>query len=422
MPGAPTRPLDPTRLANDFPILSRPMRGKPLVYLDNGATSQKPELVIRAMDDYNRRSNANIHRGVYLLSQEATSLYDEARVKAQTLLNAADSAEVIFTKGCTESINLVADAWGRANIEPGDFVLVSVMEHHSNIVPWQLIGAQTIPIPMDDLGVLDLAAYEALLKAHRVKLVAITHVSNVLGTVNPIRQISDLAHANGALVLVDGAQAAPHHLIDVQALDADFYAVAGHKMYGPMGIGLLYGKRALLEAMNPYQGGGDMIHTVSFDRTTFAELPAKFEAGTPNVTAAHGLGAAVDYIAGVGGDEGSLRERLQRSYEQIEAHEQALLATAQEQLSQIDGLTIQGRAPGKSAIVSFTLENAHPHDIATILDADGIAVRAGHHCCMPLMKRLGVSATARASFGLYNMPNEIPALVHSVEKVRELFK
>ena len=411
-------------LTKDFPILSRDIRGKRLVYLDNGASSQKPASVIEAMDVYDRRHNANIHRGVYLLSQEATALYDEARTKARVFLNAAEDAEIVFTKGCTEAINLVASSLSRSLLGPGDTVLVTVMEHHSNIVPWQLAaevaGAQVKVVPMSDEGVLDLDAYGRLLEEGNVRIVAVTHVSNVLGTVNPIQQMGVMAHRHGALMLVDGAQAAPHHLVDVQNLDADFYSVAGHKMFAPMGVGLLYGKRKLLEALPPYQGGGDMIRTVSFEKTTYAPLPMKFEAGTPNVMAACGFAAAVDYLASLGDGEDT-RGRLASAFAKIETHEQELLKAASEHLGGIATLRIVGEAPGKSAIVSFTLENAHPHDVATVLDNDGIAIRAGHHCCMPLMKRLGVPATARASFALYNELEDVAALAASVRRVVELF-
>ncbi|MHB8637639.1 MAG: aminotransferase class V-fold PLP-dependent enzyme [Fimbriimonadaceae bacterium] len=415
--------LDISHIRADFPILVTTSRGAPLAYLDNGATSQKPLAVIEAMNWQMRNANANIHRGVYQLSQLATELYEQGRKRAQLLLGAAEPAEVIFTKGCTEAINLVASAWGAANLKAGDAVLLSELEHHSNIVPWQLVaertGATIGVIPIDGRGVLDLDKYASLLAVGNVKMVAVTHVSNVLGTVTPIRQIAELAHAHGARLLVDGAQAAPHHYIDVQALDADFYAVAVHKMYGPMGLGLLYGKRTLLEAMPPYQGGGDMIETVSFERSTYSTLPAKFEAGTPNVCAAHGFSAAVDYVASLG--EGATpREKLASAFGAIDAHEQALLSKATQALERIDGLTVHGTAPGKSAILSFTIATVHPHDLATVLDSEGVAIRAGHHCCMPLMKRLGVPATARASFGLYNTYEEVDALERGVRKAVEL--
>ena len=394
-----------------------------MAYLDNGASSQKPLSVIEAMNWYMRHANANIHRGVYQLSQLATELYENGRKKAQEFLNAAESSEIIFTKGCTEAINLVASSWGSANLKPGDVILLSELEHHSNIVPWQLVaertGSKISVIPIDDLGVLDMDAYAALVSVGNVKIVAVTHVSNVLGTVNPIRELVDLAHTHGALLLADGAQAAPHHVLDVQALDVDFYVVAGHKMYAPMGIGLLYGKRTLLDSMPPYQGGGDMIDTVTFERSTYAPLPAKFEAGTPNVAAVHGFGAAVDYITALGEGE-TPRAKLQSAFEAIEAHEQGFLMMATHALERFDGLRIHGEAPGKSAILSFTMDAIHPHDLATVLDSEGVAIRAGHHCCMPLMKRLGVPATARASFGLYNTYEEVAALERGVRKAVEL--
>jgi len=418
-----TKPLAVDTIRADFPILSTDVRGLPLAYLDNGASSQKPQSVIDAMDWYNAHANANIHRGVYQLSQLATELYEAGRKRGQEFLGVDDRREVILTKGLTESINLVASAWGGANLKSGDVVLLTQLEHHSNIVPWQLAaertGAKIEVVPIDDRGVLDMERYEALVAGGKVKMVAVTHVSNVLGTVNPIREIAALAHRNGALVLVDGAQAAPHHFLDVAALGADFYTVAGHKMYAPMGIGLLFGRRELLEAMPPYQGGGDMIETVSFERSTYAHLPAKFEAGTPNVAAVHGFGAAVHYLAGLGEGEAP-RERLRTAFEKIEAHEQKLLEAATDALTAIEGIHIHGAAPGKSAILSFTVDGVHPHDLATVLDSEGVAIRAGHHCCMPLMKRLGVPATARASFGLYNTVADVGALERGVRKAKEL--
>lgn len=409
----------------DFPILKTEVRGKPLVYLDNAATSQKPQAVLDALDAYWTETNANIHRGVHYLSQKATHEYDEAREKVRMFLNAADTREVIFTKGCTESVNLVASGftgrWDRA-LKEGDVVLISAMEHHSNIVPWQLAaekaGAKVVPIPITDAGEIEMDAYRALLAQHPVKVVGIVHVSNSLGTINPVKEIVRLAHEAGALALVDGAQAGPHVAIDVQDLDADFYTLSCHKIYAPTGVGALYGKRALLEAMPPYQGGGDMIRTVSFERTTYAELPAKFEAGTPNIAGVIGLGAAIDYLCRAGGEG---RPGLEAAFQAIHAHEAALTRYAQSALEQIPGVRVTGTAPQKAGIVAFTLEGAHPHDIGTILDMDGIAIRAGHHCCMPLMKRLGVPATARASFAFYNTFEEADRLVRSVHKVREMF-
>ncbi len=431
-------------LRADFPILETVVRGKQLAYLDNAATSQKPQLVIDALDRYWRAQNANVHRGVHYLSQIATSEFDAARVKVQTLLNAASSKEVIFTRGCSESINLVATcltsgASAKATngqkttpcIAEGDEILISTMEHHSNIVPWQMaaerVGATLKVIPISDAGEIDLEAYAGLL-SEKTKLVGIVHVSNSLGTVNPIKQMVEMAHAVGALVLVDGAQAGPHLSIDVQDLDADFYTLSCHKIYAPTGVGVLYGKRALLEAMPPYQGGGDMIRTVSFERTTYAELPAKYEAGTPNVAGVIGLGAAIDYLAHLGrwyvGPEKpdmTDREALVVAFGAIHRREAELANEASRLLLEIPGVQINGSAPDKAGIVSFTLDCAHPHDIGTILDSDGIAIRAGHHCCMPLMNRLGVPATARASFAFYNTMNEAERLASGVRKIKEMF-
>ena len=399
----------------DFPILSRTVYGKPLVYLDNAASAQKPEVVIEAIERYFRSEHANVHRGVHFLSASATGHYEAARERSRQLLNAPSAAEVIFTKGCTEAVNLVANG---LSLQPGDVVLVSQMEHHSNIVPWQLAakraGAQVIPIPITDSGEIDQEAYRDLLKAHPVRLVGVVHISNSLGTINPIREMAAEAHAHGALFLADGAQAVPHQHVDVQDLDVDFYTVSGHKMYGPTGIGLLYGKRAVLERMEPYQGGGDMIRTVSFDGTTFAEIPAKFEAGTPPISEAIGLAATIDYLEGLTGN-------LSDSYAAIAGHEEALRAHAEAELTKIEGVRIIGTAPNKAAVVSFVLAGVHPHDIGTILDHEGIAIRVGHHCCMPVMRRLGVPATARASFSLYNTHEEVEALVQGVRRVKEMF-
>jgi cysteine desulfurase / selenocysteine lyase len=403
---------------DDFPLLRREVRGKPLVYLDNAATSQKPEPVLRALDLFYREENANIHRGVHHLSQEATAKFDAARERVRRLLNAAETREVIFTKGCTEAINLVATSWGRQNLRPGDEILLSTMEHHSNIVPWQMVaeatGALVRPIPITDEGEIDLEAYVSML-SERTKLVGIVHVSNSLGTVNPVRRMAEMAHAVGAKVLVDGAQGGPHIRIDVQDLDADFYTLSCHKIYAPTGVGVLYGKAALLEAMPPYQGGGDMIRTVSFDGTTYADLPAKFEPGTPNIAGVIGLGAAVEYLEGLGG--GSLDDAFAFVHDQ----ERRLAREAERRLAEIPGLTLWGTAPEKAGIVSFTLDFAHPHDVGTILDSEGIAIRAGHHCCMPLMRRFEIPATARASFAFYNTDAEVEALVRGVQRVRELF-
>jgi cysteine desulfurase/selenocysteine lyase len=421
--------LDVQGIRNDFPILRRTVRGKPLVYLDNAATSQKPEAVIETVDRFYRESNANIHRGVHWLSQEATRMYDEARERVRVLLNAAESRECIMTKGCTEGINLVASCLTTMGVlGEGDTVLLSTMEHHSNIVPWQIaaekVGAKVVPIPITDSGEVDMDAYQRLLAEHRVKVVGIVHVSNSLGTVNPVKEIVRLAHEAGALAMVDGAQAGPHLAVDVQDIDADFYTLSCHKIYSPTGVGVLYGKRSLLEAMPPYHGGGDMIRTVSFEKTTYAELPMKFEAGTPHMAGVIGLGAAIGYLASLSGwnskSESGLRESLVQTFDAIHAHELRLAKRAEEQLSSVPGLRLTGTAPDKSGIVAFTMEGAHPHDIGTILDMEGIAIRAGHHCCMPLMKRLNVPATARASFALYSTEEEVEALVGGVRKVREL--
>ncbi len=415
--------LDVARTRRDFPILNQMVHGKPLTYLDNAATSQKPLPVLDAMDLYYRETNSNIHRGVHALSQEATKLYDESRFKVQALLNAAESAEIIFTKGCTEAINLVAESWGRTNLREGDRILVSTMEHHSNIVPWQLMaqrtGAEVVPIPVTDSGEIDLEHYHALLD-ETVKLVAIVHVSNSLGTINPIKQMVAAAHQVGALAMVDGAQAGPHMLVDVQDLDADFYTLSCHKMYAPTGVGILYGKRALLEGMPPYQGGGDMIRTVRFSGSTYAPLPAKYEAGTPNIAGVIGLGAAIDYLASLS-EATDLRSGLAASFAAISDHEIGMASKAEAALSDIKGVKIWGQAPEKAAVVSFTIDGAHPHDIGTILDMDGIAIRAGHHCCMPLMERYRIPATARASFALYNTAEEVDRLIQSVHKVKEMF-
>jgi cysteine desulfurase / selenocysteine lyase len=421
-------------LRGDFPILGRSVNGKPLVYLDNAATSQKPQAVLDALDAYWTTTNANVHRGVHFLSQEATRQFDDARERIRVLLNAREAAEIILTKGCTEGINLVAQSWARNNLREGDEILVSAMEHHSNIVPWQIVAQQTgaivRPIPITGSAEIDLDAYRTLLQSGRVRMVGIVHVSNSLGTINPVKEIVRLAHEHGALVLVDGAQAGPHLLIDVQDLDADFYTLSCHKIYAPTGVGVLYGKRALLEAMPPYQGGGDMIRTVSFEGTTYAELPAKFEPGTPNIAGVIGLGAAISYLLSispspVSGAEGQDPVRLDRlalkaTFEQIQTQEQALLARATSLLAEIPGVRIIGSPQHRAGILPFVMENAHPHDIGTILDSEGIAIRAGHHCCMPLMKCLGVPATARASFAFYNTLEEADALARGVRKVQEV--
>ena len=402
---------DVATVRRDFPILSGTANGRPLVYLDNAATSQKPRAVIESLVRFYQTENANIHRGVHELSQRATLAYEAARAKLQRFLNAGDPHEVIFVRGATEAINLVASSFGRIRFRPGDEVVVSAMEHHSNLVPWQIAceiaGARLRVIPMSDAGELDLDALRDML-GDRTRLVAVVHVSNSLGTINPVTEIVRMAHDAGAPVLVDGAQAAPHMPIDVQELDADFYALSGHKMFGPTGIGVLYGKAKLLEAMPPYQGGGEMIRSVTFEKTTYAPLPAKFEAGTPHIAGAIGLGAAVDYLRGL-------------SWEWIQHHEHDLLEYATEQLRFVPGLRIVGTAARKAAVISFVLEGVHAHDIGTILDQSGIAIRTGHHCTQPVMDRLGIPATARASFAFYNTREEVDALVRGVQEVRAVF-
>jgi cysteine desulfurase/selenocysteine lyase len=403
--------LDIEAIRRDFPILATTMHGRPLVYLDSAASSQKPRAVLDAEREFYETTNANIHRGVYALSAEATRRYDVARDKLAAYLGAAHAHEVIFTRGTTESINLVAQSWARPQLKPGDEILLTEMEHHSNIVPWQLVAEQTgaivRPAPITDSGEIDLERFASLV-TDRTKIVAIAHVSNALGTINPVRRIADLAHAAGAILVVDGAQAAPHLPVDVEALGADFYACSSHKMLGPTGIGVLYGREALLDAMPPYQGGGDMIHTVSFSGSTWAPLPAKFEAGTPNIAGAVGFGAAVDYIEKIGRDR-------------IAEHEHQLLAYATELIVGVRGLRIIGTAPLKASVLSFVMDGIHPHDIGTVLDSEGVCVRAGHHCAQPLMKRMGVPATARASFAIYNTERDADALVAALGKARELF-
>lgn len=403
--------FDVAALSKDFPALHQSVHGKPLVYLDNAATSQKPQSVIDAVARFYEQDCSNIHRGVHLLSQRATQAYEEVRLKAQHFIHAADPAEIIFVRGATEGINLVAQTYGRKHVQAGDTVLVSAMEHHSNIVPWQMLceekGAHLRVIPMNDRGELLLDEYEKLLTPE-TKLVAIAHVSNALGTINPIRQMIRTAHQRGIPVLVDGAQAVPHLHVDVQDLDCDFYAFSAHKMYGPTGIGILYGKKHLLEAMPPYQGGGDMISSVTFEKTTYNDLPHKFEAGTPNIAGVIGLGAAIDYLAQIGLDN-------------IAAHEHELLAYATEQFAYMPGVRIIGTAKEKAAVLSFVLDDIHPHDIGTILDQEGVAVRTGHHCAQPVMQFFSIPATTRASFALYNTEAEIDALTRGIKKVQEMF-
>ncbi len=403
--------LDVEAIRQDFPILATTMHGRPLVYLDSAASSQKPRVVLDAEREFYETTNANIHRGVYALSAEATRRYDVAREKLAAYLGAAHAHEVIFTRGTTEGINLVAQSWARPRLKPGDEILLTEMEHHSNIVPWQLVAEQTgaivRPAPITDRGELDLERFTSLV-TDRTKIVAVAHVSNALGTINPVRRIADLAHAAGAVLAVDGAQAAPHLPVDVEALGADFYACSSHKMLGPTGVGVLYGRESLLDAMPPYQGGGDMIHTVTFSGSTWAPLPAKFEAGTPNIAGAIGLGAAVDYIEQIGRDR-------------IAEHEHALLTYATDRVTEVSGLRIVGTAPLKASVLSFVMEGIHPHDIGTILDSEGVCIRAGHHCAQPLMKRMGVPATARASFAVYNTERDADTLVAALGKARELF-
>ncbi len=400
-----------SELARDFPILARPVRGKRLVYLDNGATTQKPDAVIEAERLFYRESNANIHRGVHWLSQHATDLYEQARARVQCLLNAARPDEVVFTRGTTESINLVAYSWGRANLKAGDEVVLTGMEHHSNIVPWQLLceqtGAVLKVVPLTDRGELQLDVYESLL-GPRTRLVSVVHVSNALGTVNPVARMIERAHAVGARVLVDGAQAVAHQAVDVQALGCDFYAFSGHKLYGPTGIGALFARHELLAAMPPWQGGGDMIRTVSFEGSTWADAPQRFEAGTPNIAGAVGLAAAIDYVLAIGLDR-------------IAEHEHRLLAHATEAVQRIPGLRLIGTARDKAGILSFVVDGIHPHDLGTILDAEGVAIRAGHHCAMPVMTRFGIPGTARASLALYNDERDVAALVAAIGKAQQMF-
>ena len=395
----------------DFPILTEQVHGQPLVYLDSANTSQKPEAVLRAMDDYYRHANANIHRATHLLSERATALYEGGRSKAAAFLNAPNAKNIVLTKGTTDGINLVAQSYGRTTLKPGDEILLSWLEHHSNIVPWQLVAEQTGAVikvvPINEAGELDLDAYLSLLSA-RTKIVAVGHVSNALGTINPIKAMIAQAHAAGAVVLIDGAQAAPHLVIDVQALDCDFYVLSSHKMFGPTGTGVLYGRASLLEAMPPYQGGGDMIASVTFEKTLYNQVPYKFEAGTPNMAGVVGLGAAIDYLAGI-----DRAEAL--------AHEDAVLEYATAQVRQIPGARIVGEARHKTGVLSFVLDGVHPHDAGTILDQQGVAVRTGQHCAQPVMDRFGIPATIRASLGIYNTREDIDALVRGLHKVRELF-
>jgi cysteine desulfurase / selenocysteine lyase len=402
--------FDVEKVRQDFPILREKIRDRSLVYLDNAATSQKPQVVIDTITQYYLTENSNIHRGVHSLSERATSAYEGARLKVKCFLNASDTREIIFVRGATEGINLVAQSYGRM-IKAEDEIIISTMEHHSNIVPWQIlceqVGAKLRVIPIKDDGELLIDEYERLLNP-RTKFVSVTHVSNALGTINPVKQIIEMAHRWSVPVLIDGAQATPHLTVDVQGLDCDFYVFSGHKLFGPTGIGVLYGKARLLEDMLPYQGGGDMISSVTFEKTLYNTLPYKFEAGTPHIAGVIGLGAAIDYVSGIG-------------LERIGTYEQELLAYATDALSAITGVRIIGTAKEKASVLSFLIDGVHAHDIGTVLDYDGIAIRAGHHCAMPVMQRFGVPATARASFAFYNTKEEVDALVRAVYKVIEVF-
>ena len=404
-------PLDVEAIRRDFPILDVRIGSKPLVYFDNAATTHKPQVVIDAIQRFYMLQNANIHRGVHYLSQQATEAYEQARGKVARFLGAASADEIVFVRGATEAVNLVATCWGGTFIRSGDEILITEMEHHANIVPWQLLAERTGAVlrvaPITDEGELDLARFRALL-GERTRLAAFAHVSNALGTINPVREMIAAAHAVGAKVLLDGAQSAPHLPVDVQELGCDFYVCSGHKIYGPTGIGVLWGRRELLAAIPPYQGGGDMIEKVTFEKTTFKEPPSRFEAGTPHISGGIALGAAVDYLDRIG------RER-------IAAHEDEVTRYAVEQLSGVAGLRIVGRPRHRAGAVSFVMDDIHPHDIGTILDSSGIAIRAGHHCAQPLLRRLGLAATARASFGLYNTRAEVDTLVAALAKVRQMF-
>src|ERR671914_1747226 len=399
------------RIRADFPVLQQTVNGKPLIYLDNSASSQVPQVVIDRGSVYLEQEHSNIHRGVHYLSQKATTAYEGAREKVKRFINARESRECIFVRGATEGINLVMYGYGRKFIDAGDEIIISAMEHHDNIVPWQMLceekGARLRVIPMNDAGELILDEYDTLLN-ERTRFVALTHVSNALGTVNPVKEMIDEAHKYGVPVLIDGAQSAPHMLVDVQDLDCDFFAFSGHKMFAPTGSGVVYGKADLLERMNPFQGGGDMIKSVTFEKTTFADLPNKFEAGTPAIASQIGLGASIDYLSSI-------------NRGQAAAHEQELLRYATERLTAIEGVRIIGTAKEKASVLSFVIDEIHPHDIGTILDQEGIAVRAGHHCAQPVMQRFNVPATARASFAFYNTKEEIDVLVRAIEKVIEVF-
>jgi cysteine desulfurase/selenocysteine lyase len=404
-------PFDVHAVRRAFPVLNRTVHGKPLCYLDNGASAQRPSAVIEAVNDYERHHHANIHRGVHTLSQEATALYESARDRLVKFINARSRHEIVFVRGTTEAINLVAQSHGRSTLQPGDEVLITYLEHHANIVPWQLLceqtGAKLLVAPMDARGEVHAESVEALITP-RTRILACAHVSNALGTILPVRRLIAAAKARGIVTLVDGAQAVPHMTVDVQALGCDFYAFSGHKLFGPTGIGVLYGREALLERMPPWQGGGDMILSVGFDKTTYNALPYKFEAGTPNISGAIGLGAAVDFLRSL-------------DLAAVHAHEQALLDYGTSKLEQIEGLTIVGTAREKASLISFVVDGVHPHDLGTILDEDGIAVRTGHHCAMPVMDFFKLPATARASFALYNTFEEIDRLAASIPRARALF-
>jgi cysteine desulfurase/selenocysteine lyase len=410
-PAPPATRFDVTRIRREFPILGTTVRGRSLVYLDNAATSQKPLAVIEATDRYYREQNANIHRAVHYLSETASRLYEETRAKVAEYLGVDDPRRVVFVRGATEAINLVASSWGRTHVGPGDEVLVTAMEHHANIVPWQLLceekGAHLRVIPMDRTGTLLLDEAERLFSP-RTRILAFPHISNSLGTINPAGELIAMAHARGVPVLVDGAQAVPHGPVNVDALGADFYAISGHKMFGPTGIGVLVGRADLLETMPPYQGGGDMIRSVTFAKTTYAPIPGKFEAGTPDIAGVIGLGAAVDWLAAL-------------DWDSVAAHEASLLADAVEQICDVPGVTLVGTAAHKAAVVSFVMDGIHAHDIGTIVDQDGVAVRTGHHCTQPVMDFFGVAATTRASFALYNTHEEVAVLAASLRRVRAMF-
>jgi cysteine desulfurase/selenocysteine lyase len=410
-PGRGAAALDNTSIRRDFPILRQRVHGRPLVYLDNAATTHKPQVVIDRMTRYYTDENANVHRGVHWLSERATDAFEEARAIVGRFLNASESREIVFVRGTTEAINLVAATFGRSRVGPGDEIVISAMEHHSNIVPWQILaeqhGARLRVIPITDAGELDLEAYATLL-TDRTRIVSVVHVSNALGTVNPVAEIVRLAHQRGIPVLLDGAQAVAHGAVDVQALGCDFYAFSGHKVFGPTGIGVLYGTSAMLESMPPYQSGGDMIRTVSFERTLYNVPPYRFEAGTPNIAGALGLAAAIGYLTAIG-------------FDRVTRFEQDLLQYATGALSGLPGVHIIGTAAERAGILSFVMDDVHPHDIGTILDREGVAIRAGHHCCQPLMNRLGVPATARASLALYNNHDEIDGLSAALQTVRELW-